>query len=253
MPIDEFPRAGRITFSWIFLLLGACAGNSPQPGAAASVDPWEGLNRPIDGFNNGVDKVLIKPVAKGYEFIVPKFMRRGVSNFSHNLREPLNIINNLLQGKGSAATNNFGRFVANSTFGVLGIFDVATAAGLDEAKDEDFGQTAAVWGVPDGPYVILPLLGPQTLRDAILMTLNVLADPLLYYRDASVRDTLYVLRLVDVRQQLFRAEELLKGSKDRYIAIREAYLQHRRYVIYDGDPPVDDDFYDEFLDDEENY
>jgi len=251
MPFDDFPVAGRITLFGLFLLLGACAGSGSQPDAAATVDPWEGLNRPIDSFNNGVDKVLIKPVAKGYEFIVPKFMRRGVTNFSHNLREPLNIINNLLQGKGGAATNNFGRFVANSTFGVLGVFDVATAAGLEPSNDEDFGQTAAVWGVPDGPYVILPFFGPQTLRDALMMPLNVLADPLLYYRNASIRDKLYILRLVDVRQQLFRAEDFLKGSKDRYIAIREAYLQHRRYVIYDGDPPVDDDFYDDVLDEED--
>lgn len=253
MPFDDFPVIYRITILCLSLMLGACAGNGQQPDAAASADPWEGLNRPIHSFNKGVDKVLIKPVAKGYEFIIPKFMRRGVTNFSRNLREPLNFINNLLQGKGGAATNDLGRFVANSTFGVLGIFDVATAAGLDEASDEDFGQTFAVWGVPDGPYVVVPLLGPSTLRDAVLIPLNLLADPLFHYRNSSIRDKLYILRLIDVRQRLFRAEELLKGSQDRYISIREAYLQHRQYVIYDGDPPVDDDFYDDFLDEDEDY
>ena len=235
------------------LLLGACAGSNQQPDPAAAADPWEGLNRPIHSFNNSVDKFLIKPVAIGYEFIFPKFMRRGVTNFSRNLREPLNIINNLLQGKGGAATNDFGRFITNSTFGVLGVFDVATATGLDEPSDEDFGQTFAVWGVPDGPYVVVPFLGPRTLRDAALIPLNFLADPLFHYQNSSVRDKLYVLRLIDVRQRLFRAEKLLKGSQDRYISIREAYLQNRQFVIYDGDPPVDDDFYDDFIDEDEEY
>ena len=253
MASDDYPVTCRIIILCMSWLLCACAGNAQQTDPEASADPWEGLNRPINSFNNGVDKALIKPVAKGYEIIIPRFLRRGVTNFSRNLREPLNAINNLLQGKGGAATTDFGRFIANSTFGVLGIFDVATAAGLDAANNEDFGQTFAVWGVPDGPYVIVPLLGPRTLRDAVLIPLNFLADPLFHYRNSSVRGKLYAIRLIDVRQRLFRAEGLLKGSQDRYISIREAYLQHRQYVIYDGDPPVDEDFYDDFLDEDEEY
>jgi len=235
----------------IALTLGACANSGTERPEKSPADPWEPLNRPIHGFNTVLDNVLLKPVAKGYEFILPSFMRRGVTNFSHNLRTPLNLVNDLLQGKGDAATNELGRFVANSTFGIFGIFDVATAAGIPKGENEDFGQTFAVWGVPDGPFVVVPVLGPRTLRDAVLIPLNFLMDPLLHYRNSSIRDKLYVLRLVDVRQRLFEAEKLLKGSQDRYITIREAYLQRRQYMIYDGNPPVDDEFFDEFLEEED--
>ncbi|MDH4107300.1 MAG: VacJ family lipoprotein [Gammaproteobacteria bacterium] len=233
------------------ILLGACAGNPPAPKEARSAaDPWEPLNRPIHSFNSAYDAVLLKPIAKGYEFVVPSFMRQGVTNFSRNLREPLHAINNLLQGKGGAAMNDVGRFMLNSTFGVLGIFDWATGAGI-ERSEEDFGQTLAVWGVPAGPYIVVPFLGPNTLRDALMIPLNLLADPLLHYDNSSVRDKLYVLRLVDVRQRLFVADDLLKDSKDRYITIRESFLQRRTYQIYDGNPPVNDEFYDDFLEEDE--
>ena len=250
MPFDNFPLQHRTILVCICLALGACASNGSQPDETSAVDPWESLNRPIHSINSGIDSVIFKPIAKGYEFIVPAIMRRGVTNFSRNLRAPLHAINSLLQGKGSAAVSDLGGFIANSIFGILGIFDVATATGL-EASEEDFGQTFAVWGVPDGPYVVVPLLGPHTLRGAFLIPLNFLADPLYHYRNTSVRDKLYGLRLIDVRQRLFRAEDLIKDSQDRYISIREAYLQHRQYLIYDGDPPIDDDFYDDFLEDED--
>ncbi len=133
---------------------------------------------------------------------------------------------------------------------MLGLLDVATDMGL-EKHPEDFGQTFATWGVPDGPFVVVPILGPRTLRDAIAIPLNFLADPLFWYDNSSVRDKIYLIRLIDVRARLFAAEALLKGSPDKYIAIREAYLQHRLFLIYDGDPPIDDDFYDEFLEEEE--
>lgn len=249
MSLDVLPTRCRVTAISILLVLGACA--STQVDGEVNADPWESLNRPIHNLNSGLDTVIIKPIAQGYEFIVPKFIRRGVTNFSRNLRMPLFIINNLLQGKGDAATNNFAHFVFNSTFGVLGIFDVATAAGIESGDEEDFGQTFAVWGVPDGPYVIVPFLGPRTLRDAIFIPLNFLADPLYHYRNTSVRKTLYALRLIDVRQRLFRAENLIGDSQDRYVSIREAYLQHRQYLVYDGDPPVDDDFYDDFFEDDD--
>lgn len=120
-----------------------------------------------------------------------------------------------------------------------------------EKHNEDFGQTFAKWGVPDGPYVVLPILGPRTLRDAFAVPLNFLADPLFWYSNSSVRDKLYILRLIDIRERLFTAESLLKGSTDRYLAIRESYLQRRLYLIYDGDPPEDDDLYDEFIEDDD--
>lgn len=231
-------------------LLGACAGNQPSEGTRSPADPWEAVNRPIDSVNNSFDRVLLKPIAKGYEAVVPRFMRLGVGNFRANLRTPLVAINNLLQGKGKAAASDTGRFLLNSTAGVLGLFDPATAAGL-EVHNEDFGQTLAVWGVPDGPYVIVPLLGPNTLRDALATPLNIAADPLAWYSNRSVRDKIWALRFIDIRQSLFSAEALIQGSADRYLTVRESFLQRRNFLVHDGDPPVDEDFYDDFLDDED--
>lgn len=232
--------------------LGACASNAGKPQARSPADPWEPLNRPIKGFNDTLDKFLLKPVAKGYEVVFPSFFRQGVTNFSRNLRTPLVGINNLLQGKGQAATNDLGRFLLNSTFGVAGILDLATPAGFDR-NDEDFGQTIAVWGVPSGPYVVVPFLGPNTLRDALMIPLNVLADPWFHVQNSSVRDKIYWLRLIDARQRLFTAEKLIKDSPDEYLTIRESFLQRRDYLIHDGNPPVDDDFYDDFLEEDEEY
>lgn len=219
------------------------------PDQRSPADPWEPLNRQIHGFNTGLDEVTLKPIAKGYQAAVPQVVRTGIGNFSSNLRTPLNIINQFLQGKGRNGLSETGRFLANSTFGLGGLLDVATDMGL-EKKNEDFGETFAVWGVPDGPYVVVPFLGPRTLRDAMAIPLNFLADPLFHYDNASVRDKIYFVRLVDVRERLLSADKLLEGSTDRYLAIREAYLQNRRYLIYDGSPPEDDDFYDDFLEEE---
>lgn len=241
-----------ITFVLITALLASgCAVLPAAPKEErSSADPWEPLNRQIHGFNSGFDKVTLKPLAKGYEMITPKFLRIGIRNFSSNLRTPLNAINSFLQGKFKYGFSESGRFLANSTIGLFGVLDVAKEMGL-EKHNEDFGETFAAWGIPDGPYVVLPILGPSTVRDAITIPLNILADPLIWYDNASVRDKLYLIRVVDLRQKLFTAESLLEGSQDRYLSIREAYLQNRRFLIYDGDPPVDDDFYEEYFDDEE--
>lgn len=233
------------------LLLSGCAIKPAAPKEDRSpADPWEPLNRQIHGFNTGLDRFTLKPIAKGYEKVVPQVMRTGVGNFSSNLRTPLNALNHFLQGKGRTGMNEIGRFIANSTIGVLGIIDVATYMGMEQ-HNEDFGQTFAVWGVPAGPFVVVPILGPRTLRHAVSIPLNIYGDLLIHYDNASVRDKLYILRLIDIRQRLFKAETLLEGSQDRYLSVREAYLQHRQYVIHDGDPPVDDDLFDDLFDDEE--
>jgi phospholipid-binding lipoprotein MlaA len=250
MSVVDFSVRYRIGFLCVFFALAGCAGQSRLSAEKSPADPWESMNRPSFDFNEGLDQAIIKPVAKGYEAVVPKPMRQGVTNFSRNLRTPLNGINNLLQGKGLAAANDLARFVVNSTFGILGIFDVATANGVP-MSEEDFGQTFAVWGVPDGPYIMVPLLGPRTLRDTFAIPLNFLADPLFHYNNKPVRRAIYAVRLIDVRQRLFKAEELLKGSQDRYISLREAYLQRRQYLIHDGNPPVDEAFFDEFLEEED--
>jgi phospholipid-binding lipoprotein MlaA len=232
------------------IVLGISGGCANIPAEQrAETDPWEPLNRTIFSFNTTVDNVTLKPIAKGYEAIVPSPARTGVRNFFDNLMTPQSAINNFLQGKPGAGFTELARFAFNSTVGIGGLLDVATSGGL-EAQTEDFAQTAAVWGVPAGPYVMLPFLGPHTLRSAILRPFGI--SFLLYnYDNTSVRDKLQVLRLIDLRARLLAAEKFLEGSKDRYITLRESYLQNSEFEIYDGAPPEDDDFFDEFFDDEE--
>jgi phospholipid-binding lipoprotein MlaA len=175
-------------------------------------------------------------------------VRKGVTNFFRNLGKPASALNNVLQGKPANGFSELVRFLVNSTIGIGGLIDVATASGMDDFP-EDFGQTAAVWGVSDGPYVMLPLLGPKTLRDAVFLPLDIVADPLFHYNNSSVRDPLYGLRLIDLRYRLMAIEKLLDDSKDAYVTVRESYLQNREFEIYDGEPP-EDDFFDEFFDEE---
>ena len=207
------------------------------------------MNRSLFSVHTTIDKVSTKPLAKGYRAILPGPVRKGISNFFSNLVAPRSAINNLLQGKPGRGISEIGRFVINSTVGIGGLIDAATMSGLEEHR-EDFGQTAAVWGVPDGPYVMLPLLGPHTLRDAVLLPVNIVVDPLYQYDNSSVRDKLYVLRLIDLRYRLLTADKFLDDSKDTYVTIRESYLQNREYEVYDGNPPEDDDFFDEFLEED---
>jgi phospholipid-binding lipoprotein MlaA len=236
------------------LALGGCASNSPaatetkQDSVESGVDPWEPMNRRIFRFNRDVDRATLKPAATAYEKAIPSFMRQGVRNFMANLRGPRNILNNFLQGKGVAGVSETGRLVVNSTLGVLGLVDVASGMGLEKHR-EDFGQTLAVWGVPDGPYVMVPFAGPQTLRDVFAFPVDVLADPVWYHEHASVRYPLYALRFIDIRASFLSTDDLLDESFDPYVRLREAYLQNRRYAVHDGDPPVDDDFYDDIYDD----
>lgn len=237
------------TLALCALLLGGCA--SVPEDARSEADPWEPMNRPLFAFNRGLDKATTKPLAKGYEKVLPQPVRTGISNFFRNLRTPASSINNFLQGKPKRGFSELGRFVFNSTLGVGGIFDIATAGGIESYK-EDFGQTAAVWGVPDGPYVMIPLLGPSTLRDGLLFPLSLITDPLYHYDNTSVRDKLVVLRVIETRARLLPLESTLEESKDPYLTLRESYLQNREFEIYDGEPPEDDEFYDEFLEEDDD-
>jgi phospholipid-binding lipoprotein MlaA len=236
-----------------FGIVAGCATSIPAApkDQRAEYDPWEPMNRRIHAFNDNVDKLTLKPLAKGYEAVLPNFMRRGINNFSRNLLIPLSIINNVLQGKFRNGLSETGRFLANSTVGIGGLIDAGADMGLEPHR-EDFGQTLAVWGVPDGPYVTIPILGPRTLRDATMIPLNFAADPLFHLEHDRTRRTIYFIRTVDVRAQLFTAESLIEDSFDRYLSIRESYLQNRNFLVHDGDPPEDDDFYDEFDEDFEN-
>jgi len=228
--------------------LSGCANIPPEQRAAS--DPWEPLNRPIYNVNTAFDKVTLRPLAKGYQKVLPAPVRTGVSNFMKNLVTPRSAVNNFLQGKPAHGFGELGRFVLNSTLGIGGLFDFAAANGI-EAHREDFGQTAAVWGIPAGPYVMLPLLGPATLRDAVFLPIDIASSLLFHYDNSSVRDKLYILRAIELRERLLSADKFLDDSKDRYITLRESFLQNREFAIYDGNPPEDDEFYDELFEDDE--
>jgi phospholipid-binding lipoprotein MlaA len=162
------------------------------------------------------------------------------------------MVNNFLQGKPGPGFNELGRFIINSTLGIGGLIDLATLQGMP-VYDEDFSQTLAVWGVPEGPFVFIPILGPNTLLEAVTIPIDLASDLLYHYNNTSVRDKIYVLRAIDVRARLLTAETLLEDSQDSYLTLRESYLQNRRFQVHDGDPPTtqeEDDLFDEFFEEE---
>ena len=217
--------------------LGGCATVGANPD-----DPLESYNRAMFNFNDGVDKAIIKPVASGYKKVMPEVARTGVTNFFANLGDIWIGVNNILQGKVGAGVSDFGRFAINTTAGILGLFDVASNAGL-EKHNEDFGQTLGRWGVGSGAYVVLPILGPSDVRDGIsLFAVDWRGDPLWYVGNIPTRNELYGVRVVDVRANLLDAGELAEeAALDHYSYVRGAYLQRRRSLIYDGDPPRESD------------
>jgi phospholipid-binding lipoprotein MlaA len=205
-------------------------------------DPLEPLNRGIYVFNDGVDALLIRPAASFYTHMLPEFMRTGVSNFFSNLNDVIVALNSLLQLKVAQAGSDVARLAVNSTVGVLGLFDVATGMGL-EKHDEDFGQTLGYWGIGDGPYLVLPILGPSNARDAVGWVGDFYAWPVTYVdEEDGPRTFLVALRVVSARAELLAASSILEtAALDRYAFVRDAYLQRRRNQIYDGKPPLDDD------------
>jgi len=232
-------------------LLAGCAGSQTavEESPTTEYDPWESMNRKVYNFNVAVDKATLKPAAKAYNAVMPRFARRGITNFFDNLTTPRSSLNNFLQGKPKRGLKEFGRFLVNSTMGVGGLINITDIDGWNR-YDETFAQTFAVWGLPEGPYLMLPIIGPHSVLDATALPLDYYTDLQRSYKNTSVRDKLYVLRLIDARHRLLTADKFLDDSKDPYIAFREAYLQNREYDIYDGDPPVEDDYY-EFFDEEE--
>ena len=200
-------------------------------------DPWENANRAIFRFNDAVDRWALKPIAKGYQKITPDVVEDGIHNVFRNVGEVKNLANNVLQLKLHDAGVDTARFMFNSTFGVLGFFDVATKMGL-QRNDEDFGQTLGSWGVKSGPYVVLPLLGPSTVRDSIALYPDSYVNAYRYVDDVPVRNSVFALNIVDTRAKLLSAERLIRG--DRYRFIRNAYLQNREFRVMDGN--VVDDF-----------
>lgn len=204
-------------------------------------DPLESLNRGIYTFNDGFDTVLAKPIAEVYQGVIPPLVRTGVSNVFANLTDVTVALNNLLQGKIVEALSDAGRVVINTTLGLLGVFDIATEAGL-EKHDEDFGQTLGYWGIGGGPYLILPFLGPSTLRDLFGRVVDWGTDPTTYIQPNRDRNAVQGFRLVTRRAELLSASRLLDvAALDEYAFVRDAYLQRRRNLIYDGNPPREKD------------
>jgi len=224
-----------------FVLIVAVSGCATQ----ANRDPLEGVNRAVYKFNDVTDRALIKPIATGYKAITPSPVRTGVSNFFGNINTFISAINNLLQFKFSNAFTEAGRFVINSTFGVAGLIDVASMDKVPVHK-EDFGQTLGAWGVGNGAYLVLPFLGPSSVRDGSGMLVDTLAfDPITYVNEAETRNVIRGVQFLDKRTQLLDAKDILdNASLDPYAFTRDAYLQNRDTMIRDGDvtAPSNDGF-----------
>ncbi len=214
------------------LVLGGCA-SGPNPR-----DPLEPWNRNVYEFNQVVDKVALKPVARGYKKVVPPPVRGGVSNFFGNFRDVTSAVNNLLQLKLANALSDVGRVAINSTVGLFGVFDIATPLGLQK-HDEDFGQTLGYWGMGSGPYLVLPFLGPSTVRDSAGLIGDYFTDPEFYiFEGDALGWAVFGIRIVNLRANLLEAERLLdQAAIDRYAFLRDAYLQRRMSQIHDGNPP----------------
>ena len=216
------------------VLLSGCASTT-----APKADPLEGLNRATYAFNDALDKAVLEPVAKGYQAVTPGFFRAGVSNLFMNIGDVATGLNNLLQGKGGDAASDAGRFLVNSTLGVLGLFDVATPMGL-EKHNKDFGQTLGKWGVNSGPFLMLPLMGPSTLRDAASRPVDTYAGYSRYVDHIRTRNSVFALEVIDLRANLLGASATLDtAALDKYQFIRDAYLQRRLRSIFDGKAPQD--------------
>lgn len=221
-----------------FLCLALLA---PAVFAAEESDPWESYNRAIFTFNATTDHFIMKPIAEGYRYVTPKPMRRGISNVFSNVLEVRNVLNDVLQGKMGQAGHDTGRFLINTTLGVAGLFDVAQHMGLRRSDGEDFGQTLAVWGVTDGPYLMLPFLGPRTLRDAAAAPVDWVTNPQNYIDHTRTSNAIYATDVIHIREGLLDLEEDLGGiGSDKYILLRDVYLQNREYLVKDGE--VEDTF-----------
>lgn len=211
------------------------------PRAPSAQDPLETLNRAVFTFNGVLDQFLIKPVAEGYVAVVPKLVRTGVGNVFGNVGDAWSAVNLVLQGKGARAAEMTMRVSLNTVFGLGGLFDIASEAGL-ERQSEDFGQTMATWGVPSGPYLVLPLFGPSTVRDTAAFSLDQAYTSAVYTRQEPQRYGWLGLRLTDARADALPFTRMLDTvALDKYTFVRDAYLTRRRSLIHDGNPPPEDD------------
>lgn len=222
--------------------LGGCASTKTlitdaRGGPGARLDPWENWNRKVFAFNEGLDKNVLKPVATAYSKVVPELVRRGVDNFFSNAADAWSAINNVLQGKPEPAFTDMVRFTTNTVFGIFGILDIASEFGL-EHHYEDFGQTLGRWGFGAGAYVVWPLIGPSTVRDTIALPLDRAASPAVYLNDGRWQFGIVGLQIVNTRAKLLGASQVIDDiALDKYTFLRDAYLQRRRSLVFDGDAP----------------
>jgi phospholipid-binding lipoprotein MlaA len=218
------------------LAVQGCA-TVPQPNAR---DPLESFNRTVFGFNEAVDKAVIKPIATGYLAVTPNWFRKGVGNFFNNLEDMWSVVNNGLQGRGQDFSDSVGRVMVNTTIGMVGIFDVASDLNI-ERHTADFGLTLGRWGVPPGPYVVLPILGPRTLREVAALPVDTAGMPVYNIGDQDTRTLLPIVDVVDIRARYLNAGNVLEGAAlDSYTFRRDAYFQRQRSIQYDGNPPDED-------------
>ncbi|HEL4846279.1 MULTISPECIES: MlaA family lipoprotein [Stenotrophomonas] len=208
----------------------ALYGGAGNTGSAAAYDPWEPFNRKVHTFNNAVDRGIARPLATAYTHVVPRFARTGVSNFFSNLRAPVTITNQLLQGRGADAWDSLGRFLMNSTLGIGGLFDPASKA-MVPRRNEDFGQTLGAWGWRRSRYVELPFFGPRTVRDVFGLAGDIPLSPIRRIEEDKIRIGLQGLQLVDTRAQLLAIDDLRDTAVDEYSLVRDAWMQRRNYQI----------------------
>lgn len=242
----------RLRCMLVVAVISLLAGNAwAEPASPAERDPWEGFNRTMFTFNDTLDFYILKPVATGYDKAMPDPLQDGVTNFFNNVGEIKTIFNDLLQFKFKQAGLDSTRFLVNTTVGVFGFIDIGSRIGLDR-HDEDFGQTLGYWGVESGPYIVLPLLGPNTLRDSAGMVPDYYISPYNAVDHDLTRYSIRAMDIVDLRAGLLDVEKLIAG--DRYTFFRDAYLQRRDFLVSDGqmkdDFLEDDDLFDDFDDEE---
>jgi len=237
-------RSSLISLVLLSLLLAGCAGTQNRHTDPEN-DPWEGFNRKAFAFNDGLDKI-VRPIAVGYDRIMPDPFQRGVGNFFRNLDAPVTFVNQILQGKFKESGYSVGRFLLNSTVGLLGFFDVATKIGMP-FYNEDLGQTLATWGYDDSRYLLLPIFGPSTFRDGVGRLTDSFYHPVGRAIHGYGRWGLWIVRGIDMRARYLEQDAELQQAYDPYVLMRDVWLQNRQYKIYDGDPPLTD--YDLYLDD----
>jgi phospholipid-binding lipoprotein MlaA len=232
------------------LLIALVSGCATDNGAQQDInDPFEPVNRVTYKINDWGDKFILRPIAKGYEWIAPDVVRTGINNFYENLTSPMDIVNALLQGKFVQAASDTGRFALNSTLGLAGFLDPATDVGL-APHEEDFGQTMGVWGIPQGPYLVVPLFGPRTVRSGVGNLVDALYHPQVQMSNSSLRTKINIMYFIHLRSTLLGVDKELQRAFDPYAFLRDAYLQNRRYLLFDGNLPDEDLFFeDEEFDD----